>query len=139
MSFGGKFWEVSRDDFIVEAQGGTDEVECVGAFFEIPEGSDTLSWVVGDASLKNMYSVFGLRPPNVGFTALSSLPRGSRTAADYRTLIGQRQRRLAGAGNRFGVGVIGSSGNMLFMLKAGQGIYGFFVLQMCTVSTQGHL
>lgn len=73
MSFGGKFWAVSRDDFVLRMQGGTSEVECVGAFFAILEDNNTLNWVVGDAFLKNVYSVFRLQPPSVGFAALSPL------------------------------------------------------------------
>ncbi|KAF9219784.1 acid protease [Gyrodon lividus] len=68
-SFGGTTWSMSAADF---AFAQISSSECVGAFFEASTGGgSTPSWIIGDAFLKNVYSVFRYNPPSVGFAALS--------------------------------------------------------------------
>ncbi|KAG9223824.1 hypothetical protein CCMSSC00406_0007686 [Pleurotus cornucopiae] len=72
MNFGGRTWAISPADFIL--QRSVDGERCVGAFFEIgtTTGTSSLSWIVGDTFLKNVYSVFRYDPPSVGFAELSA-------------------------------------------------------------------
>ncbi|KAJ8585196.1 acid protease [Rhizopogon salebrosus TDB-379] len=72
LSFGGSTWSISPEDFAFTplSSGST---ECVGAFFETTTGSGAPTWIIGDAFLKNVYSVFRYNPPSVGFAALSSV------------------------------------------------------------------
>ncbi|KAI6042053.1 acid protease [Pisolithus marmoratus] len=66
-SFGESTWVMAPADFSYAAvQGG-----CIGAFFETT--SSNPSWVLGDAFLKNVYTVFRYDPPAVGFAALSEV------------------------------------------------------------------
>ncbi|KAH0836319.1 aspartic peptidase domain-containing protein [Lanmaoa asiatica] len=69
-SFGGNTWAMSAADFEFATISST---ECIGAFFDIStsSGSSTPSWIIGDAFLKNVYSVFRYNPPSIGFAALS--------------------------------------------------------------------
>jgi cathepsin D len=72
MSFGGNNWTMSSADFaFTQISTG----ECVGAFFDIGSnaGTGTPSWIIGDAFLKNVYSVFQYNPPAIGFAALSEV------------------------------------------------------------------
>jgi len=69
LSFGGVAWPVQPSDFQA-FQVSSDQ--CVGAVFSI--GSDDSGgpeWIIGDAFLKNVYSVFRYSPPSVGFANLS--------------------------------------------------------------------
>ncbi|KDN49658.1 hypothetical protein RSAG8_01723, partial [Rhizoctonia solani AG-8 WAC10335] len=49
---------------------------CVGAIFELSMGGlgnpDVPQWVVGDAFLKNVYSIYRYEPPSIGFAQLSA-------------------------------------------------------------------
>ncbi|KAG9309507.1 aspartic peptidase A1 [Chiua virens] len=67
-SFGGNNWTMSSADFKAAELSSS---ECIGAFFEYTASSGTPSWIIGDAFLKNVYSVFQYNPPAVGFAALS--------------------------------------------------------------------
>ncbi|KAG2121893.1 aspartic peptidase domain-containing protein [Suillus clintonianus] len=67
-NFGGNTWSMSPADF-THSQVST--TECLGAFFIASFGSGGPSWVIGDAFLKNVYSVFKYSPASVGFAALS--------------------------------------------------------------------
>jgi len=71
-SFGGNTWTMSAADFAFTSISSS---ECIGAFFETTStaGSSTPSWIIGDAFLKNVYSVFRYNPPAVGFAALSEV------------------------------------------------------------------
>lgn len=71
-SFGGTTWSMSPADFTFAQISSS---ECIGAFFEASTvaGSATPSWIIGDAFLKNVYSVFQYNPPSVGFAALSEI------------------------------------------------------------------
>jgi len=67
-NFGGNSWSMSPADFTHTQISST---QCIGAFFVSTIGQGGPSWVVGDAFLKNVYSVFRYNPPSVGFAALS--------------------------------------------------------------------
>jgi len=68
LSFGGRSWTVSPADFqSQEISRGT----CLGAFFSLTTGDSAPAWIVGDAFLKNVYSVFRFNPPSIGFASLS--------------------------------------------------------------------
>ncbi|KAG2142910.1 aspartic peptidase domain-containing protein [Suillus bovinus] len=67
-NFGGNTWSMSPADF-THSQAST--TECIGAFFISSIGQGGPSWVIGDAFLKNVYSVFKYSPASVGFAALS--------------------------------------------------------------------
>lgn len=70
LSFGGATWSMSPADFAFTQ---TSSTECIGAFFEASTGTGSPSWIIGDAFLKNVYSVFRYNPPSVGFASLSSI------------------------------------------------------------------
>ncbi|OJA13546.1 hypothetical protein AZE42_07326 [Rhizopogon vesiculosus] len=68
-NFGSNSWSMSPADFTHTQISST---QCIGAFFVSTIGQGGPSWVVGDAFLKNVYSVFRYNPPSVGFAALST-------------------------------------------------------------------
>ncbi|KAG1722528.1 aspartic peptidase domain-containing protein [Suillus lakei] len=70
LSFGGATWSISPADFSFTQSSST---ECIGAFFEASTDTGSPSWIIGDAFLKNVYSVFRYNPPSVGFANLSSI------------------------------------------------------------------
>jgi len=79
LTFGGVSWQIQQSDF--EAFrigsggniGGGSGVRCVGAVFTVETNSDIgPQWIVGDAFLKNVYSVFRYEPPSIGFANLSA-------------------------------------------------------------------
>jgi len=88
MSFGGKSWEISPQDFNVGQTTGGSNPSCQGAIFDLSLGSDNTpgennnpSWIVGDTFLKNVYTVFRSTPASVGFAELSTAAGGSGTAS----------------------------------------------------------
>ncbi|KZT71687.1 acid protease, partial [Daedalea quercina L-15889] len=82
IAFGGQAWAISAADMNL---GAVDEegTSCLGGVFVLSEGSDvpsssnSLTWVVGDTFLKNVYSVFRSSPAAVGFAALSTNAGGT--------------------------------------------------------------
>jgi len=79
-SFGGTSWPIDPRDF---TSATNDPSTCMGAIFAAESGSGqsttsngqqsiSPAWVVGDAFLKNVYSVFRYDPPSVGFATLAS-------------------------------------------------------------------
>jgi len=76
ISFGGPSWSISTWDMNLGTivTGGS---ECVGAIFSLSQGPNlgsqgTVSWIIGDTFLKNVYSVFrASNPPAVGFAQLA--------------------------------------------------------------------
>lgn len=70
-SFGGSTWAMAPADFSYAQVGGS---QCIGAFFETTGNNP--SWILGDAFLKNVYTVFRYNPPAVGFAALSDVALG---------------------------------------------------------------
>ncbi|PWN19978.1 acid protease [Microstroma glucosiphilum] len=67
LSFGGKDFTMNSADFNGGALGSG---YCLGAIFEIDLSTTGLDWVVGDAFLKNVFSVFEFEPARVGFASL---------------------------------------------------------------------
>ncbi|KAF9018599.1 acid protease [Hymenopellis radicata] len=70
VSFGGKSWSISNDDFLLQQISKT---ECIGAFFDFTGGNSGPAWIFGDTFLKNVYSVFRYNTPAVGFAELSTV------------------------------------------------------------------
>ena len=59
--------------------GHYNSTHCGGAIYEFtdmgdiaPDGSGNPGWVIGAAFLKNVYSVYRLNPPSVGFAQVAS-------------------------------------------------------------------
>ena len=65
----------------------TPSSDCLGGIFDLTQGSSieagsgNPNWVVGDVFLKNVYSVYRLSPPSVGFAQLSSAAGGGSGAS----------------------------------------------------------
>ncbi|KAG8980005.1 hypothetical protein FRC05_007448 [Tulasnella sp. 425] len=71
LTFGNKTFAINPNDFPYDQSNGM----CLGAIFAVQLGSPgTLApqWIIGDAFLKNVYSVFRYYPPAVGFAQLSN-------------------------------------------------------------------
>ncbi|QRV79608.1 aspartyl protease [Ceratobasidium sp. AG-Ba] len=72
-NFGGRAWSMAPEDFQLLTN---DPSLCVGSVFEASLGGlgnpDVPQWIVGDAFLKNVYSVFRYNPPSIGFAQLSA-------------------------------------------------------------------
>ncbi|GAA5840922.1 hypothetical protein JCM11251_007640 [Rhodosporidiobolus azoricus] len=79
LTFGDITYNMSSADFNLGPFGFdsvTNRSTCLGAFFDLSFGSGSrISWVIGAAFLKNVYSVFRASPPSVGF----ALPPNSST------------------------------------------------------------
>jgi len=70
LTFGDQMYAIKPADFSLHVD--TTGETCAGAFVGIDVGSSSgISWVVGDAFLKNVYSVYRYSPPAVGFQALT--------------------------------------------------------------------
>ncbi|GAA5937791.1 hypothetical protein JCM3775_002127 [Rhodotorula graminis] len=80
LTFGNITYNMSAVDFNLGPFGidaETNRSTCLGAFFNLNFGSGSkISWVVGAAFLKNVYSVYRASPPSVGF----ALPPNSTSA-----------------------------------------------------------
>ncbi|GAA6005461.1 hypothetical protein JCM10207_002989 [Rhodosporidiobolus poonsookiae] len=79
LTFGDVTYNMSHVDFNLGPFGvdtTTNRSTCLGAFFDLTFGSSSrISWVIGAAFLKNVYSVYRASPPSVGF----ALPYNSTT------------------------------------------------------------
>ncbi|KAG8906380.1 hypothetical protein FRC01_008037, partial [Tulasnella sp. 417] len=71
-TFGNKSWPMNPADFPYDRQGDM----CLGAIFAVDLGGGpgqiAPEWIVGDAFLKNVYSVYRYYPPAVGFAQLAN-------------------------------------------------------------------
>ncbi|KAL1716894.1 aspartic peptidase domain-containing protein, partial [Schizophyllum commune] len=69
-NWGGKDWEVTAENFNLgkTEQGSSD---CVGALAGQDLGLGDNTWLIGDAFMKNVYTVFDFEQNAVGFAALS--------------------------------------------------------------------
>ncbi|GAA5892292.1 hypothetical protein JCM8208_001503 [Rhodotorula glutinis] len=80
LTFGNITYNMSAVDFNLGPFGvdaETNRSTCLGAFFNLNFGSGSkISWVIGAAFLKNVYSVYRASPPSVGF----ALPPNSTSA-----------------------------------------------------------
>ncbi|PWN43091.1 acid protease [Ceraceosorus guamensis] len=71
LTFGGKTWNINPLDFNYGLYGNRGSTQyCLGAFFATDLGGQGPQWIVGDAFLKNVFSVFESNPARVGFAAL---------------------------------------------------------------------
>ncbi|KAH9484945.1 Aspartic protease [Psilocybe cubensis] len=85
-SFGGQSWPIAVQDMI---HGTVDPAGtlCVGSIYDLSQGTNQLpppgspNWIVGDTFLKNVYTIFRMTPPSVGFAQLSALAGGSDTVS----------------------------------------------------------
>ncbi|GJN87748.1 hypothetical protein Rhopal_000703-T1 [Rhodotorula paludigena] len=70
-TFGGITYDMEPADFNLGPFGvdtATNRSTCLGAFFDLNfSGGSRISWVIGAAFLKNVYSVYRASPPSVGF------------------------------------------------------------------------
>ncbi|KAF8893589.1 aspartic peptidase domain-containing protein [Infundibulicybe gibba] len=88
LSFGGKLWPINPTDMNLGQLSRTSSL-CLGAIFDLSMGSNIVSgsgnpsWVVGDTFLKNVYSVFRMTPPSVGFAQLSAAAGSSGSSAQH--------------------------------------------------------
>lgn len=74
LTFGGTAYSIESTDFSRPAD--TAGKECFGAFFGLDIGNGVVEWIVGDAFLKNVYSVYRSSPPAVGFAAVKGSSSG---------------------------------------------------------------
>lgn len=65
LTFGGTAYSIESVDFSRPAD--TSGTTCFGAFFGLDINNGVVEWIVGDAFLKNVYSVYRSSPPAVGF------------------------------------------------------------------------
>ncbi|KAF9227090.1 acid protease, partial [Gyrodon lividus] len=83
ISFGGTSWPISPADMnlgtinINSATGSSTASQmCVGGIFDVGStvgsGQGIPAWIVGDTFLKNVYSVYQVNPPAVGFAQLAA-------------------------------------------------------------------
>jgi hypothetical protein len=76
ISFGGQTYSISLDDSkLAQILSG----QCLGAIFVFTGPSSGPGWIVGDAFLKNVYSVFRANPASVGFATLAADAQSSVT------------------------------------------------------------
>ncbi|KAL1747639.1 aspartic peptidase domain-containing protein [Schizophyllum fasciatum] len=69
-NWGGKDWEVTSENFnLGKTQAGSSD--CVGALAGQDLGLGDNTWLIGDAFMKNVYTVFDFEQNAVGFAALS--------------------------------------------------------------------
>jgi len=70
LTFGGTSYPIQQSDFEAFQ---VEQNQCVGAVFAVDmSGNGGPQWIVGDAFLKNVYSVYRYQPPSVGFATLSN-------------------------------------------------------------------
>ncbi|KAF8893620.1 aspartic peptidase A1 [Infundibulicybe gibba] len=69
LSFGGKLWPIDPADINL-GRVSYDDHMCLGAIFSLDETINPLhtrGWIIGTPFLKNVYSVFRMDPPSIGF------------------------------------------------------------------------
>jgi len=73
ISFGGTPWSIDPRDMIF-GHLPSNSSECIGSIMDIGMSPNTSpTWVMGNAFLKNVYTIFKADPPSIGFAPLSSL------------------------------------------------------------------
>ncbi|KAF8893556.1 aspartic peptidase domain-containing protein [Infundibulicybe gibba] len=88
LSFGSKLWPIDPADMNLGPLPSSSSL-CVGAIFDLRRATnfDSVSggpsWVIGDVFLKNVYSVFRMTPPSVGFAELSAAARLPGSSTPY--------------------------------------------------------
>jgi len=73
LAFTSRSWSIATADLQFGLLGDASEGYCLGAFFDISLGVGGVQWVVGQAFLKNVYSVYRYSPASVGFAELSGV------------------------------------------------------------------
>ena len=95
LAFGGQAWAIDSADMNLGAVNSAGTY-CLGGIFvlsegsNVPSGSNSLTWVVGDTFLKNVYSVFRQTPAAVGFAALSTNAGGTGRGASRLPCVQRR-------------------------------------------------
>lgn len=86
LTFGNKQYTIPDSDFIAGSLQGS---ECLGAFFGLGTNSQTdLQWIVGDAFLKNVYSVFTTNSNQGAAVGFASLASGLNSGTTVTTVSG---------------------------------------------------
>lgn len=67
LEFGGVVWNISDFSF-----GQASATQSYGAVYDASAGTSATQCIIGDAFLKNVYSVFSFSPPAVGFATLDN-------------------------------------------------------------------
>ncbi|CUA66620.1 Cathepsin D [Rhizoctonia solani] len=124
-NFGGRSWSMESADFKLLT---TNPNVCVGAIFELSMGGlgnpDVPQWVVGDAFMKNVYSVFRYEPPSIGFAQLSAAATGGQPILQQ-PIITSTPTSLTSApaaGNTSTANTAGSTSNGRSTMDKGAGI-----------------
>lgn len=80
ITFGGYTIKITDQDFNL-GRYSSDETMCTGAvYIQTLSSSSPVQWIVGDAALKNTYTVFRYSPAAVGFADLASAVASSEAA-----------------------------------------------------------
>jgi len=100
LSFGGRTWSISPEDFRLQQTSGG---QCLGSIFTFSSGSSSTfgpAWIVGDTFLKNVYSVFRANPASIGFAQLAAGAQALVTEAGVPTpTIGSVSASVTGSGS----------------------------------------
>lgn len=86
LTFGNQQYTIPDSDFVAGTldQSGS---QCLGAFFGLGSSSQTdLQWIVGDAFLKNVYSVFTTSGSNGAAVGFASLASGLNSGTNSKTV-----------------------------------------------------
>jgi hypothetical protein len=97
-TFGTKTWSIEPADFVIADD--EEGFECTGAI-EGSDGDSPYDWLLGDAFMKNVYSVFRFDPPSVGFAAVGSggVDNPPPPAVSSSTSTGSRGNGSGGSGS----------------------------------------
>ncbi|KAF8893600.1 aspartic peptidase domain-containing protein [Infundibulicybe gibba] len=82
LSFGGKLWPIDPADINLGRLNSVGPL-CVGAIYDLSLGRPLVTepgeprWIIGEIFLRNVYSVFRVTPPSIGFAKLSVAAGGS--------------------------------------------------------------
>ncbi|KAF8881803.1 aspartic peptidase domain-containing protein [Infundibulicybe gibba] len=93
LSFGGEVWPINPVDVDLGRLSAS-SLFCAGAIFELnaatgtpdePEEEDQIvgDWVIGGTFLKNVYTVFRMSPPSIGFAQLSAAAGSSGSSIPH--------------------------------------------------------
>ncbi|KAM0787045.1 hypothetical protein ACM66B_006311 [Microbotryomycetes sp. NB124-2] len=117
LTFAGVNFSMTPDDFNLGPFGSMNNVStCLGAFFDLRLNANSrISWVIGAAFLKNVFSVFRADPPSVGFALLASGNSSAASSHHNNSSSSSNATSTAEATGRFNVtqiptGIYGPSG-----------------------------
>lgn len=109
LTFGGVSYAIPSESFnagAVDSRGTT----CLGAVFEL-EAGNSIDWVIGEAFLTGLYSVYRFDPPAVGFAQLGSGGNNAGTTTTQNT-------SSSSSGTNGAPGLASSSSMMAVILAA---------------------